>query len=78
MKSFKEIGVEKILIDTISKIGFEQPMPIQEKVLPHLLQDSHPDIIAHLGQGCGGRNCSCRFKHQHRGAHNYWWGIYGG
>ncbi len=53
MKSFKELGVEQKLIDAISELGFEQPLPIQQEVLPHLLKDTHPDIIAQAQTGTG-------------------------
>jgi ATP-dependent RNA helicase DeaD len=53
MNSFKEIGIDQKIIKAIADIGFEDPMPIQREVLPLLLKDSHPDIIAQAQTGTG-------------------------
>lgn len=52
MKSFEEIGVSEPLRRAIEKMGFESPMPIQERVIPRLLGDAN-DIIALAQTGTG-------------------------
>lgn len=53
MLSFKEIGIEHRIITAIEELGFENPMPIQEKVIPHLLQKKCEDIVALAQTGTG-------------------------
>ena len=38
MKTFEELGVSEDIRRAISELGFEQPMPVQEQVIPYLLQ----------------------------------------
>ena len=37
MMTFEELGVREDLLKAIKELGFEAPMPVQEKVIPHLL-----------------------------------------
>ena len=37
MKTFEELGVSEPIRRAISELGFEQPMPVQEQVIPYLL-----------------------------------------
>ena len=53
MKSFEEIGIQKEILDAIEELGFEAPMPIQEKVIPHLLGDNKADIVGLAQTGTG-------------------------
>jgi len=53
MKSFEEIGIEKNLLTAIKELGFENPMPVQEKVIPQLLSDEGNDIVALAQTGTG-------------------------
>ncbi len=53
MLTFKEIGVEDEILRAIEESGFEKPMPIQEKVIPHLMQENRPDILALAQTGTG-------------------------
>ena len=53
MKSFEEIGIEKDILTAIEELGFESPMPVQEKVIPHLLSESREDIVALAQTGTG-------------------------
>ncbi|MBU0476021.1 MAG: DEAD/DEAH box helicase [Bacteroidetes bacterium] len=53
MKSFEEIGIEKNILTAIEELGFENPMPVQEKVIPHLLSDNKADIVALAQTGTG-------------------------
>lgn len=52
MSSFKELGVRDDLLRAIEDLGFEQPMPVQEKVIPHLLEKDN-DVIALAQTGTG-------------------------
>lgn len=52
MTDFKSLGVESSLLDAIQEMGFEHPMPIQEMVIPHLLnEDSDVVGLAQTGTG---------------------------
>jgi ATP-dependent RNA helicase DeaD len=37
LKTFEELGVSEPIRRAISELGFEQPMPVQEQVIPYLL-----------------------------------------
>lgn len=37
-RSFADLGVEPRLLRAIEELGFVHPMPIQEMVIPHLLE----------------------------------------
>jgi len=52
MTTFEEIGIESKLIDGVIELGFKDPMPIQEKVIPVLLREKR-DIIALAQTGTG-------------------------
>ena len=52
MASFEELGVREDLLRAIAELGFERPMPVQEKVIPHLLcEDSDVVALAQTGTG---------------------------
>lgn len=53
MKSFEEIGIEQKVLKAINELGFENPMPVQEKVIPQLLSDAGKDIVALAQTGTG-------------------------
>jgi ATP-dependent RNA helicase DeaD len=50
--TFKDLGIIKPVLDAIIELGFENPTPIQEKVIPTLLSDSC-DIVALAQTGTG-------------------------
>lgn len=52
MKTFEELGVSEPLIKAVEELGFEQPMPVQEKVIP-LLLTSDNDVVALAQTGTG-------------------------
>ncbi len=52
MTTFKDLGVREDLLHAIEDLGFEQPMPVQEKVIPHLLEKDN-DVIALAQTGTG-------------------------
>jgi len=53
MISFKELGLDENLIKAVEKLGFNQPMAVQEKILPLLIQDKCEDVIALAQTGTG-------------------------
>ena len=52
MTTFEEIGIKPELVKGIRELGFENPMPIQKKVIPVLL-NSRKDIIGFAQTGTG-------------------------
>ncbi len=50
--TFEETGLKPELLSAISEMGFEQPTPIQEKTIPHLL-NSTGDLVALAQTGTG-------------------------
>lgn len=52
MKSFEELGVNEALRRAVAELGYECPMPIQELVIPHLLNADN-DVIALAQTGTG-------------------------
>ncbi len=53
MISFAELGVEKNILDAIEELGFVKPMPVQEEVIPQLIQKVSGDIVALAQTGTG-------------------------
>lgn len=52
LKTFADLGVEDSLLRGITEMGFEHPMPIQEMVIPHLLE-KEGDVIGLAQTGTG-------------------------
>ncbi len=52
MKTFEELGVSEEIRRAISEMGYEQPMPVQEEVIPYLLGVGN-DVIALAQTGTG-------------------------
>ena len=52
MKTFEELGVSEAIRKAIEELGFEQPMPVQEEVIPYLLGNRN-DVIALAQTGTG-------------------------
>lgn len=50
--TFEELGVSEPLRRAIEELGFETPMPVQEKVIPHLLTEDG-DVVALAQTGTG-------------------------
>ncbi len=50
--TFEELGVNEPLRRAIEELGFEAPMPVQEKVIPHLL-GQEGDVVALAQTGTG-------------------------
>lgn len=52
MKTFEQLGISAPILQAISEIGYESPMPIQEEVIPYLLGNDN-DVIALAQTGTG-------------------------
>ncbi len=52
MKTFEELGVSEPLRRAVEDLGFVEPMPVQERVIPRLLGDAK-DIVALAQTGTG-------------------------
>ncbi len=52
MKTFEDLGVEPRLLKAIEELGFAHPMPIQEMVVPHLLE-KEGDVVGLAQTGTG-------------------------
>ncbi len=50
--TFEQTGIKPELLSAISEMGFEQPTPIQEKTIPHLINNKN-DLIALAQTGTG-------------------------
>ena len=50
--TFEELGVREDLLRAIKEMGYETPMPVQEKVIPHLLNEDN-DVVALAQTGTG-------------------------
>lgn len=52
MKTFEELGVVANIRKAIEEMGYENPMPVQEEVIPYLLGETN-DVIALAQTGTG-------------------------
>ncbi|MCX6244718.1 MAG: DEAD/DEAH box helicase [Bacteroidetes bacterium] len=52
MITFEELGIHPVHVDALKELGFEYPMPVQEKVIP-LLLSGPVDIVALAQTGTG-------------------------
>ena len=52
MKTFEELGVSEEIRRAIEEMGYVYPMPVQEEVIPYLLEDGH-DVVALAQTGTG-------------------------
>lgn len=52
MQTFEETGLKEEILKAITEMGFEEPTPIQQKTIPHLL-NSKKDLIALAQTGTG-------------------------
>ena len=52
MKTFEELGVSAEIRRAIEEMGYAYPMPVQEEVIPYLLEDGH-DVVALAQTGTG-------------------------
>ena len=50
--TFSELHIEKRILKVLTEMGFEAPMPVQEEVIPFLLQETRDLVcLAHTGTG---------------------------
>lgn len=52
MTTFKDLGLNPEILESLDDLGFKEPSPVQEKTIPFLL-DSHDDLIALAQTGTG-------------------------
>ena len=52
MKTFEELGVSAEIRRAIEEMGYENPMPVQEEVIPYLLGEGN-DVVALAQTGTG-------------------------
>ena len=52
MKTFEELGVSAEIRQAIEEMGYENPMPVQEEVIPYLLGEGN-DVVALAQTGTG-------------------------
>ena len=53
MISFAELKIEKKILKAIEELGFQTPMPVQEKVIHHLINNETRDLIGLAQTGTG-------------------------
>ena len=53
MSTFRELGVSDRILKAIEELGFENPMPVQEAVIPYLLEEGSGDVVALAQTGTG-------------------------
>ena len=53
MSTFRELGVSDRILKAVEELGFEQPMPVQEAVIPYLLEEGSGDVVALAQTGTG-------------------------
>jgi len=52
MITFENLGLRKEILKAVESLGFEKPMPVQEQVIPFVINESH-DLIALAQTGTG-------------------------
>lgn len=52
MKTFEELGIKPEILKAITEMGYENPMPVQEQVIPQLLGEN-TDMVALAQTGTG-------------------------
>ena len=52
MKTFQELGICDEILKAITELGYENPMPVKEQVIPHLL-NGETDLVALAQTGTG-------------------------
>ena len=69
MATFKELGVREDLLRAIELMGYENPMPIQEMVIPHLLNEE-TDVVGLAQTGTGKTAAAHAAAHRYQFAHH--------
>jgi len=50
--TFKELNLKDDILSAIEELGYEQPMPVQEKAIPFMLEQT-ADLVALAQTGTG-------------------------
>lgn len=50
--TFQELGLRQEILDAVAALGFENPMPVQEQVIPYMLNNPN-DLVALAQTGTG-------------------------
>ncbi|MGM9805319.1 MAG: DEAD/DEAH box helicase [Candidatus Aphodosoma sp.] len=50
--TFQELGLRQEILDAVTELGFENPMPVQEQVIPYMLAHTN-DLVALAQTGSG-------------------------
>jgi len=53
MLSFKEMNLSEEILKAVEELGFVEPTPVQEKVIPHLLGENEGDLVVTSQTGTG-------------------------
>ena len=61
MKTFEELGVSPEILKAIKEMGYENPMPVQEEVIPYLLGNGN-DVVALAQTGEKQPHLVCRLS----------------
>lgn len=51
--TFEELNIKPELIQSVTELGFVAPMPVQERVIPYLLDEEGRDLVALAETGSG-------------------------
>ena len=52
MKTFQDLGLSEKILTTVANLGYEAPMPIQERVIPFILSEEE-DLVGLAQTGTG-------------------------
>jgi len=53
IETFRELGLPQYLLSAIKELGFEKPTPVQERIIPTLLENKETNIVCLAQTGTG-------------------------
>lgn len=53
IETFEELGLPQYLLNAINELGFEKPTPVQERIIPTLLENKETNIVCLAQTGTG-------------------------
>lgn len=53
IETFQELGLPQYLLNAIKELGFEKPTPVQERIIPTLLENKETNIVCLAQTGTG-------------------------
>ncbi len=53
IETFQELGLPQYLLSAIKELGFEKPTPVQERIIPTLLENKETNIVCLAQTGTG-------------------------